>query len=592
MKFSLPLAAVWCVAWGVWSASAQSISISPVAVVLENGQRISGRLQPGETLAVSVTALGPTFTGTRIKTLQFADSEFQPPWHWPVQRVRLWGRQSLPAEVVKLETQQLSCHFLGGKLQQLPARYVASWEEEWPAALLCYESFSGEKLQLQTVAGQPTLANVPASAPNSANQAAAFQNQTFTLEYSFAERLTSGQVAFRLFISEPLEAGGTLFFHTAWGDQAAEVLLPHQADHFTVVATDQSANSPQPPLSFTVQPLARRAGWHNLLLSLEKDRVQWTLDGALLAHGKPPASGLTKIQFGLRNPLPAQKPITPWAYVDDLKIYRQLSQPPAPRTEWRQDCVNLVTGDQVFGKLTRWSPTELALHGPYGELTLPRHSVPQVQLTPEAHSLPALSGLWISAQFRSTSQSVKEDYRVEGVFHSVSSQHLQLQHPALGQLAIPLNLLRTIEVQNKAWRFTVDPVTYHLGSQIRPDFLKPMPDGPMWERTFDLELPKNQAGAAHLLLDVEHMEGNEISAPIMAGQLKTSVLFNDQLIEPSLNQHVQHARQRVRLPIPGGLLKQGRNKIRLALQPAAARPQDVGNFLLHGVALERELPEE
>jgi len=99
-------------------------------------------------------------------------------------------------------------------------------------------------------------------------------------------------------------------------------------------------------------------------------------------------------------------------------------------------------------------------------------------------------------------------------------------------------------------------------------------------------------GNAYLVLDVVQVEGEasslKFSKEIKEGELRTNVKLNDKPVD-YLNRFVNdrnEAPERLRIPIPSGLLKPGMNKLRFDQLPMAAKPEELDDIGILTIALE------
>jgi hypothetical protein len=150
-----------------------------------------------------------------------------------------------------------------------------------------------------------------------------------------------------------------------------------------------------------------------------------------------------------------------------------------------------------------------------------------------------------------------------------------------------------MRIQGSGRRIIIDPTAHHLGDNISttpPLIDPPQPEGGVLERTVDLaEIPPRPAA---LVLDVVHVVGEatglQFASLVQKGELRTNVSINGQPVD-YLNRHItskNETPERIRLPIPPGRLRVGRNLIRFEQAGIATDPNYLDDLGLLGIALE------
>ena len=129
----------------------------------------------------------------------------------------------------------------------------------------------------------------------------------------------------------------------------------------------------------------------------------------------------------------------------------------------------------------------------------------------------------------------------------------------------------------------IDGKAHHLGdeiSTIKPLLDPPQPEGGVLERT--AELATVPPGPAFLVLDVVQVVGEasdiQFSTLVKKGELRTNVKINGEPFD-YLNHYItskNETTERIRLPIPRGLLKPGRNVLRFEREGEAGFETKLG----------------
>ncbi len=121
-------------------------------------------------------------------------------------------------------------------------------------------------------------------------------------------------------------------------------------------------------------------------------------------------------------------------------------------------------------------------------------------------------------------------------------------------------------------RIVVDVAAHHLGDEVSVTHPldPPQPEGLALERP--IELPAAPDGPAELVLDVvgvvPEAGDQEYSIQVRNGELRSYVAVNGRRVD-YLNRHIKtrndEAPERIRIPIPRGLLHAGKNAVRIEL---------------------------
>jgi hypothetical protein len=326
--------------------------------------------------------------------------------------------------------------------------------------------------------------------------------------------------------------------------------------------------------------------------------LQLEVDGAVLAQGDRPPKGLDSLRLVVR-PLPSTGAgeLPDAAYFDDLKIYRGISPLAARRRQPGQEILTLAAGDEIYGTLEVGSPSEIRLSGSFGSQAFPWSEVRSLELRGQRPPVVSVAGWRVRAWLRSSEPSlasagVDEPLstldRLSGALVEAGDRDITIQHPWLGRLVVPLAAIDRLETVGHGTRWELDPLFHHLGNDARRDFPAIAPEGPDLKVDFEWDPARAATGTLWLCLDMVDLESfdSQHAKALKAGHLATSVLVNEQLVEATLNRHIKQARERVRLPLPAGLLKPGANRILIHAKPAENDPNELDDFGIDGVAIE------
>jgi hypothetical protein len=177
----------------------------------------------------------------------------------------------------------------------------------------------------------------------------------------------------------------------------------------------------------------------------------------------------------------------------------------------------------------------------------------------------------------------------EGAIIAVNDAVVTIATPYSGLLSIPRELLSTLTIQGYGRRYLLDATAHHLGDELStapPVLDPPEPEGGVFERS--VELDKVPAGSWFVVLDVVEVldeHSSEFAPRVRNGEFRSYVHVNGQRID-YLNRHVQgkHEKpERLTVAVPAGLVRAGKNTIRLELSGAGqkeAQLDDLGILLI------------
>jgi hypothetical protein len=418
-------------------------------------------------------------------------------------------------------------------------------------------------------------------------------------------RLPAGGASIAHRLEEPLAAGrldlafrdnGTmargqkwfveLVFQGASGPATVNIALGWSEETLAV-------ESPGGP-SLAIQRLARTPGWHRLSLRFGPDQTEISVDGKELAHGKGPEGPLTSVRLASTSAAGSTVPEGLAGHVDDFQIIRFAEPTGSPENDITQDDARLIAGDQLFGEIRQSESDHVVMAVAGKTVSLPWSELSGLFF----RRLPAqgtpVEGVLVRVGWRSAPGVDPADLDLAaGALQRLTDRDLVLATPYSGVLTVPRDLLRSLAVLGQGRRLVVDPAAHHLGDEISvtPPLLDPpQPEGDSLERAIELsEVPDRPA---FLVLDVTQVEGEDNDSPFSAnvrkGELRTYVVVNSKRID-YLNHYIKtrdEAPERVAIPIPRGLLRPGKNTIRLELTPTASKPKQLDDIGVLQIALE------
>lgn len=430
------------------------------------------------------------------------------------------------------------------------------------------------------------------------------------LEGQRSLRLAADGSALTLKLDEPVEAGrftvafddgGSLDPSQRWfvdlsfrgrgGDLATVRIVGGWSEETLAV---ESPGGPR----LAVQPLVRREGWHQLVVRFGPEELALAVDGNELAHG-PGANG-SLVEIRLASSPEADTTAEQLAvHLDDLSLVRFTTTPASHEVEPSLDELQLTSGDQLFGVIDSADAQAVRFGLDAMRSSWPWSEVVGLRLR-RTGPLPALvTGQLALVEWRAAglargqAANAESLDRVEGTLQRADAERIEVEVPRVGRLTIPSHRLTRLEPRGRVERLVIDGSGYHLGDRFVAALDAPAPDpNPL---ALEFELARPPEGPVELVLDVIDVLSTRGSGPftdlVQQGQLRTRVRLNDREL-PDLNTVVQGRNdrpERVRLPIPGGTLLPGRNRLRFEQTGTASDPARRDNLGILGIAIEAPL---
>ncbi|MBX6313670.1 MAG: hypothetical protein IRY99_12240 [Isosphaeraceae bacterium] len=409
-----------------------------------------------------------------------------------------------------------------------------------------------------------------------------------SLTYSLVEPVGSGRLEIAFYDSGARAEGQRWFVDLTFRGSAAE----HETIRAVLGWSEETlaVESPGGP-ALGIQPLARKPGWHRLVVRFDPKRTDLIVDGNELAHGQGPGGPLVEIRLASQTSGQSPAPEGLAAYLDDLRLSRRVEPVGRMEVDPAQDEVRLVSGDQIFGQIQAADPEHIILKMAGRSVTLGWAEVSGLYFRRAPAVSAPVEGLLVRADWRSAPGAEdRATDSIEGALIAASDAAFLLATPYAGTLTIPRDRMSRLQVLGRALRIIIDPTAHHLGDRDVPDLDPPHAEGTTLEIPFVLD--QVPAGEATLALDVVQVVGEsgnpDFSDLVKDGQLRTVVRLNGQVLD-AINRYIHDKNEtpeRIRLPIPAGLLKPGRNHLRFEQTPTKETTERFDNLGLLGTALE------
>lgn len=270
------------------------------------------------------------------------------------------------------------------------------------------------------------------------------------------------------------------------------------------------------------------------------------------------------------------------------------------------DMAVLSSGDTLFGRFEGFDGRGAAFLFPFGPQRLPREKLLGLQFARRPTPRCELTGWHVAVDFvfgvprkvidPATGKVVRiaaplDDGHgplIHGVLHEMGRKGLMIEHPYLGMLTVPWDLVRRVTPLFQGRRIELSATAFHLGNQLMADFEVQEPQSDL-ELKFDLGAVP--LGQVWLVLEAEELESSRsarFARQLAAGHLRTNLTLNDKLLA-ALNDWVEQTdsrQQRLRVPIPAGLLAPVGNILHISQTGQPDDPHELDDCGLARFALE------
>ena len=514
------------------------------------------------------------------------------PAGFPPIRVELGGDGRISGRLVRADdaTIQLEDGPGGAKVEVVRAGAVALAQRPGEA-VVARDGFETLDPERWAIIGEPGLAATPRL---EGNRALSLPAQGPAITYTLAEPVASGRLEVAFHDPGDMAPGQQWFvdllFRGSEGPESVRFVLDASLESLGV----QSLNG----AALAVQHLARQPGWHRLAIRFGPE-TELAVDANILAHGRGPGGPLVEIRLAQR--VVATGPDGPpesamVVHFDDFRLVRLAEPVGGLEVAPRVDDVRLVDGDQIFGRFRAADADVVRLEVDGRKIPLAWTEVASIQFRREPRQGRLIDGLLVRVEWRPGADPRDLDV-VAGALLGMTDASLTVATPYAGDLTLPRDRLKLLKVLGRGTRLVVDPHAHHLGDETSvaaPRLDPPYPEGGTLERTFALDaVPDPTRQPASVVLDVLDVVGTETGDPrysalVRKGEIRTNLLVNGQPVD-YLNRHIttrNETPERIRVPLPAGLLHPGTNTIRFEQNGRSDNPGAFDDMGLLEIAIE------
>lgn len=500
--------------------------------------------------------------------------------------LQLWGAERVAVQRITGSAEQISVVF-AGRPYEWPASVLARIAHYGEALPVLRASFDSEgDLRSVELHGQ---ARVRPGKGIDQTAAVELRSPGDELETALPHALAEGTSQLLLFDPGPETIGTTVIVELSF--QRGNRLVPV---HVLLAPGEDlwGFATPEGPPS-AIEPVARQPGWHRIRFDIEADRIQASVDNAVLSVIHQPLGRLVAIRVRAETsdePQAAPGTSSP-VYVDDLQVYERLPAVLERQPARDQDEVMLHDGQQFYGKLSELSNDSITLQSTGAALRFPWKDVYAVFLAPRPGVPALLNGQRVRVVFRvGTDSGAVAPSNLEGILKGLSDDSVHLLHPVLGQVIIPFSAVNYFLPGRYGNWLLIDHRFHHLGDEVDLDLQRPYPEGNELAWTFELPRVPSTTWLVADVVDLEPMqEGAPYFQQLKEGFLRTELVVNGHSVD-FLNRYVllgnRREPKRIRVELPADVLRPGENTLELRQKAQKGRPGSYDDFGIFGLGIE------
>jgi hypothetical protein len=489
-------------------------------------------------------------------------------------QVALPRGQQLTGGLLELDGERLQLRTAWAEDLSLPRSAVRALTQ-LPGEVTYFVEDFADGLRHATMIGTPRLADQPAP---SGGRALVLSSPGQAAEWT---------------LDDPLQAGafGTDFRASAALSGAhwlVEADFQAQGQPRTVrvtVAGDGAWSAEVPLLKGRATRTPALPGWHRLRVDFAAASLVVAVDDTPLWYTgeQGPGGPLRRVRLRCAGVEGGARGDVAFAALSMARAVDDLRQ---PATATAQDAVWHVSGDQIFGTVTRAGRHTVEVEGRFGKRALPWGDVRGLLLRRAAPAPQTTDGEHVRVRLRPGVGSGRDG--LEGVLVALDDSRLTLQHALLGECRIDRACVRELRPLFHGRRLELDDGFHHLGESgtLDPTLDPPRAEGPGLRWTFNLDaVPEG----ARLVVEAVRLKGpgDGIGPALERGERRTEVLVNGRGVD-YLNHHIDRALEeprRVAVDLPAGVLRTGENVVEVRQTPERASER-VEHCGVAGVAVE------
>jgi hypothetical protein len=425
-------------------------------VTLRDGRRLPATLTLDDAGRLRFSAAdGAEVATDRVQYLRLAPARVGPFLAGVVHQVRLAGDQRITGELLGLDAGKLQLRTPWRDRLAVPRdRLVGA--TNLAGTLIARDEDFEEGLKAWKLSGTPRLTE---GQHTSGERALVLDAPGQAAAYVLPSPFEAGSAAVNFHV--PAGAVGARWqveaeFAAPGGPEAVRVTVADAAASYAVEAPGPRQGG---------GTVARRPGWHRLVVAFGAASLAITIDDAVLWPGRDrgPGGPLRQVRLSC---VADSGPVRGAVAFDEFILARTVDNPPRSAAGQAQDEAWLASGDQLFGRLARLDRRGLTLEGRFGQRTYSWAEARGAFFRQEAAAPATMVGAHVRVWLRPAAGSEPDE--LAGVLKAFGDRRLTLRHAALGDLEIDrARLLRLMPVFHGR-RIELDNGARPLGDKGRP----------------------------------------------------------------------------------------------------------------------------
>lgn len=411
------------------------------------------------------------------------------------------------------------------------------------------------------------------------------------LKYQLAEPLEHGWLEFSFFLNPDLKTPGS----SSAVIQMVAGTTPHEVQ-ISFIGDETWYETQLPDIGIWQRhKIARRPGWHTVVMEVQSGLLRLTLDNYPLADcevtqfEQRKLSGLTVTTSGAAAAV----------WIDDFAVTSSVRASQFDVLDRSRDQVDLASGDQLFGKLVAMNGRSITLQAGAQQTDLKWSDLSCLHFATGPSVARGVSGRIVRIELQpwNNTTPVPASDTLSGALIAIDQDSCTLDHPLCGQLKIPWNNVWRIRPAFYGRQWSLEGRSFHLGDEVKSALEKKIPDGTLLDRTIDIEeIPDGTAYISLTAIDLEPAGPGTLDHPwlkrLQAGEMTTELWLNDRRIAV-LNSEVTgrgtaSRPQRLRIKLPIDAIQLGKNRLEIRLKPSRREPVEYDDWELKDWRFELE----
>lgn len=563
--------------------------------VTKDGRRISGTLTGADGVVRFETAEGRAAPLDSLRWIEGRDAA-QPSPRRPLRQFTLRGGTSFAAGWIGMKNEAVRVELWNGATGEIPLGAIESFGPPPGECEVLFDDCTQPTSAWKEVAGRFEV--VRADQDDAENDVHSLVPGVRLRVDAISGRQEGGRISLRYRL--PSSA-----FEREWGVtvRMEPVVRTHPKGKSTEskVTVRFPAGEAMPRLEsdperrFDHQPLTTKEGWRQLTVLMQEEYVRVLIDGQLRASGRlaaeePAGRAITSIELFCepdRRPNRGPSDVAPaprtTVLVDDVQIQRLCSArtdspiADAPRDTSQDSLLLEPDRDVLYGTFRSATTKRVEFQVARQPVSVDWKEVRRLSLARRPLTPAPVEGLIARIRLRGPSDRPPSSPPGDALLVAVQAADestLQVQDAVLGRFALPLAAVWRIEPHYQGVRHVIDPDVHHLGNAVREEFSQPLPEGTQRDVEFFSEGSRDgmQAFIGLATRDVEPCgpnapPGTPFLAELRAEGLRTEVSLNGASLGDLNSKLTWKAGSAddlaVRLAVPAGALKKGRNVLRI-----------------------------